>query len=123
MEITKLILEESIDTPYVNLDPDTGICDIIGKSYPEDISAFYTQIEDWFEEYTFLGTKDLTINMKLTYFNSASQKVFTQIFEKFVGSNIKVTVNWHYPTEDDEILENGRIYQALTDLKFNFHPY
>jgi hypothetical protein len=123
MDIIKLKIEENIDTPYVSLDPETGICEITGKSYPEDISAFYTQVEDWFEEYVFLGKKDLTINMRLSYFNSASQKVFTEIFQKFIGVKFKVTVNWHYPLEDDEILENGKIYQGLTDLNFNFHPY
>ncbi len=123
MDLHKLELAESIDTPYVCLDPETGICDIIGKSYPEDIAAFYTQVEDWFEEYTFLGKKDLTMNIKLSYFNSASQKVFTQIFQKLMGVSFKIVVNWHYPVEDDEILENGKIYQIMTELPFNFYPY
>lgn len=123
MDVHKLEIQESIDTPYICLDPETGICKIIGKSYPEDIASFYTQVEDWFEEYSFLGKKDLQMEMRLTYFNSASQKVFTQIFEKLVGANFKVTVDWHYPVEDDEILENGKIYEALTEIKFNFYPY
>jgi hypothetical protein len=123
MDIQKLEIPESIDTPYVCLDPETGICKIIGKSYPEDISAFYTQVEDWFEEYIFLGKNNLNMEMRLSYFNSASQKVFTQIFEKLVDTPFKVTVDWHYPVEDDEILENGKIYQALTDIPFNFFPY
>jgi hypothetical protein len=123
MDLHKLEIPESIDTPYISLDPESGICKIIGKSYPEDISSFYTQIEDWFEEYSFLGKSDLKMEIKLTYFNSASQKVFTQIFEKLIGVNFKVSVDWHYPVEDDEILENGKIYQTLTDIKFNFYQY
>jgi hypothetical protein len=123
MDLHKLEIPESIDTPYVLLDPELGICKINGKSYPEDISAFYTQVEDWFEEYSFLGKNDLTMEIKLTYFNSASQKVFTQIFESLVGVKFKVSVDWHYPIEDDEILENGKIYETLTDIKFRFHPY
>jgi hypothetical protein len=123
MDLNKLEIFESIDTPYISLDPDSGICKIIGKSYPEDISSFYTQVEDWFEEYTFIGQNDLRIEIKLSYFNSASQKVFTQIFEKLVGADFQVCVDWHYPIEDDEILENGKIYEAMTDIKFNFHPY
>jgi hypothetical protein len=123
MDLHKLEILESIDTPYISLDPETGICKIIGKSYPEDISSFYTQVEDWFEEYSFLGKNDLLMEIKLTYFNSASQKVFTQIFEKLIGVKFKVSVDWHYPIEDDEILENGKIYQTLTDIKFNFYPY
>jgi hypothetical protein len=123
MELSKLEMQEKIDTPYICLDPETGICDIIGKSYPEDITAFYTQVEDWFEEYIFLGNKTLIMNMKLSYFNSASQKVFTQIFEKLKAANLSVTVNWHYPKEDDEIHENGKIYKSFTGFNFSFFPY
>jgi hypothetical protein len=123
MDLIKLEIREKIDTPYVCLDPETGLCEITGKSYPEDVSSFYNQIEDWFDEYIFSGEKDMTLNMKLSYFNSSSQKVFTQIFEKLKGANFKVLVNWHYPTEDDEILENGKIYNTFTGFKFNFLPY
>jgi len=124
MLLQRLEIAEQIDTPYVCLDPKTGICNMTGKSYPEDISAFYMHIVDWFEEYTFVGEKDLTINMKLSYFNSASQKIYTEIFEKLMDSkNFKVLVNWYYAEDDDEILENGKIYQNLTDLDFNFIAY
>ena len=122
MELQKLEIQESIDTPYISLDPETGICKIIGKSYPEDIATFYTQVEDWFEEYTLLGTRDLHMEMRLTYFNSASQKVFTDIFEKLVDVKFNVKVDWYYLAEDDEILENGKIYESLMDIKFNFIP-
>jgi hypothetical protein len=124
MNLKKLELKAQIDTPHVSLDPHNGICEISGKSYPEDISSFYMQVIDWFEEYTFVGESDLTINMRLTYFNSASQKVFTEIFEKLMEhKSFKITVNWYYSSEDDEILENGKIYEALTGLKFNFISY
>jgi len=124
MILKKLEIQEQIDTPYICLDPAAGVCDLVGKSYPEDITAFYTQVVDWFEEYTYIGEKDLTINMKLSYFNSASQKIYTEIFEKLTDSqNFKVSVNWYYAQDDDEILENGKIYQGLTDLTFNFIPY
>lgn len=124
MLLEKLEIAEQIDTPYISLDPDTGICEITGKSYPEDISAFYMNIVDWFEEYVLLGEKDLTLSMKLSYFNSASQKIYTEIFEKLMDvKNFNVLVNWYYAEDDDEILENGKIYQNLTELDFNFISY
>ncbi len=124
MILRKLEIKEQIDTPYVCLDPFTGICELTGKSFPEDITSFYSQIVDWFEEYTYVGEKDLTINMKLNYFNSASHKIYTEIFERLVDSkDFNIVVNWYYTKEDDEILENGRMYQGLTDLHFNFIPY
>ncbi len=124
MLLEKLEIEPEIDTPHVCLDPDTGICQIEGKSYPENVTSFYNRIIEWFEEYTFLGEKDIVLNMNLTYFNSSSQKIYTEIFSKLMdATNFKVTVNWHYDEEDDEILENGKIYQSLTGLNFNYIPY
>ncbi len=124
MLLDKIEIPENIDTPYVLLDPTTGTCKITGKSYPEDITAFYMHIVDWFEEYVFSGEKDLTLDMKLTYFNSASQKIYTEIFEKLMDNKkFKVLINWYYAEDDDEILENGKIYQNLTELDFNFIPY
>lgn len=121
MDLKKLELKASIDTPHILLDPQSGVCDIFGNSYPEDISSFYKQIINWFDDYSFYGVKDLTMNMKLSYFNSASQKVFTEIFEKLMESeNFKVKVNWYYVKEDDEILENGKIFQALSGFEFHF---
>jgi hypothetical protein len=121
MNLKKLELQAQIDTPFILLDPQSGICDIVGNSYPEDISSFYKQIVNWFDDYSFYGVKDLTLNMKLSYFNSASQKVFTEIFEKLMDNeNFKVKVNWYYVKEDDEILENGRIFQALSGFEFHF---
>jgi hypothetical protein len=123
MQLIKIEIPEGIDTPYVNLNPETGICQISGKSYPENITAFYTRIINWFDEYSVFGDKDLTINMRMLYFNSSTQKAFTQIFEKLIGCDFKILVNWYYPADDEEILENGKILQSYADLKFKFYPY
>ncbi|MFN8256432.1 MAG: DUF1987 domain-containing protein [Bacteroidales bacterium] len=124
MNLKKLEIRAQIDTPYISLDPLTGICEISGKSYPEDISSFYMQVIDWFEEYSYEGECDLVLNIRLSYFNSASQKVYTEIFEKLMEQKkFKITVNWYYTKEDDEILENGKIYEALTGLEFNYIVY
>lgn len=124
MILSRIEIKEQIDTPYIVLDPNTGICEISGKSYPEDIYEFYTQVLDWFEDYSMNGTKDLTINIRLRYFNSSSQKMYNVMFEKLVdGTNFKTTVNWYYDKEDEEILENGKIFEGLTGLKFNYIPY
>ncbi len=122
--LSKIEIKEQIDTPYVLLDPDTGICEISGKSYPEDIYEFYTQLVDWFEDYSFNGKKDLVVNMRLRYFNSSSQKIYNVIFEKLMDvKDFKTTINWFYDREDEEILENGKIFEGLTGLKFNYIPY
>ena len=111
------------DTPYVHLDVN-GYCKIEGKSYPEDIATFYIPIVKWFEKYNEFGRKDLVLDMNVSYFNSASSKVFIDIFERLEDiKNKSVTINWHYPKNDEELLESAKIYQGLTNLKFNYIPY
>jgi hypothetical protein len=124
MILRKIEIKEQIDTPYVYLDPDSGICEISGKSYPEDIYEFYTQILEWFEDYSLHGKKDIVINMRLRYFNSSSQKIYNVIFEKLIDdTSFTSTINWYYDKEDEEILENGKIFEGLTGLKFNYIAY
>ncbi len=124
MLLEKLEIPEEIDTPYICLDPETGVCEIKGKSYPEDITAFYSQVLDWFDEYSLLGKEDIVLSMDLTYFNSSSQKMYTEIFGRLMDTpNFNVKIKWYYDEDDDEILENGKIYQNLTDLEFEFIAY
>ena len=116
--------EASDDTPYVIFDPFTGNCKITGKSYPEDIASFYLPIITWWEDYKEFGRRDIVLDMKLGYFNSGSSKSFIDIFERLDDlDEVEVLVNWYYPTDDEEIFESGKIYDDLTDFKFNFIEY
>jgi len=111
------------DTPYILLDTN-GVCKIEGKSYPEDIASFYIPVLKWFSDYKEFGRNDMLLDMKMGYFNSASSKVFIDIFEHLEDlENKSVTINWHYPGNDEEILEAGKIYQGLTNLNFNYIAY
>jgi len=116
--------EATDDTPYVLLDPITGNCKIIGKSYPEDIASFYLPIITWVEDYKDFGRRDIILDMKLGYFNSGSSKSFIDIFERLDDiEDRKVVVNWYFPEEDEEIYESGKIYKDLTSIEFNFIEY
>ena len=111
------------DTPYILLDVD-GKCIFEGRSYPEDIAAFYIPILKWFTDYKEFGRKDVVIDMKMSYFNSASSKIFIDIFERLEDlDNRAVTINWYYPSNDEELLEAGQIYQGLTKLNFKYISY
>lgn len=121
MLVQRLEIPEGIDTPYVNLNAETGICELTGKSYPDDITEFYGQIVNWFEEYILVGTKDLTINFKLSYYNSSSQKIYTDIFEKlYVAENFIIQVNWYHDEDDEDMLDAGVEFAKLVEVPFNY---
>ncbi len=118
--LIRLEVKEEEETPYILLDP-VGKCIFKGKSYPEDIATFYEPVFEWFKKYKDFGRNDLVIDVKMNYFNSASSKIFIDIFESLGDyQNIVVTVNWYYPENDEEIFEAGKIYQGLTSIKFNY---
>lgn len=118
--LENILLQADEDTPYISLNTN-GKCTFEGKSYPEDIASFYIPIINWFENYVEFGRNDLVLDMKMSYFNSASSKILIDIFERIDEiKNQSVTVNWYYPEIDEEIFESGKIYQGLTKLHFNF---
>jgi len=129
-----LYIESTEFTPKVNFDPEGSIFEISGFSRPENVIGFYRPILKWLEEYNEKVLSQnikfeksiLTINMKMTYFNSASSKFLLDIlleFMKFHSKGNKVEVNWYYEDGDDEILESGEEISDMLGYTFNFISY
>ena len=124
MILDRLEIPAGIDSPYVCLDASTGVCELTGKSYPEDITEFDSDVVAWFEAYILEGKKDLNINIKLSYYNSSSQKVYTDILEKLIDSqNFEVIVNWCHAEDDEDMLDAGKEFSKLVDVPFKFISY
>ena len=115
--------------PTIDFNADTGLCEIIGESYLEETSKFYTPIIRWIEE--FLRTKDipLVMNFKLTSFNTSSSKCIVEILsllKKYQDKGKQITVNWYYDDtlEDaEEEVEEVEDFMAETGIKINLIPY
>ena len=80
----------------------------------------------WLEEYA-KDPLDITIfNFKLTYFNTASSKIILDIlthFEEMIEEGHEVMVRWHYPEEDEDMLEAGEEYSEMVDVPFEMVSY
>jgi hypothetical protein len=129
-----LYIEPTEFTPKVSFDPESSIFEISGFSRPENVIGFYRPILKWLEEYNEKVLSQnikfekslLTINMKMTYFNSASSKFLLDVlleFMKFHSKGNKVEINWYYEDGDDEILESGEEIADMLGYTFNFIPY
>lgn len=108
--------------PTVNLNAQTGILELKGKSILENTSDFYTPIIDWLIEYAKNPQEKTVLNIKLEYFNTSSSKCFLSIFKKLemmVKNNTDVIVNWLYDAEDSDMLEAGENYQSIVNLPFH----
>ena len=119
MEIIKI--ESTEDNPQIVLDRESNILEISGRSLPEDVNTFYEPMISWIEEYA-KDPLDITVfNFKLTYFNTASSKIILDIlthFEEMIEEGHQVMVRWHYPEEDEDMLEAGEEYSEMVDVPF-----
>jgi hypothetical protein len=116
----------SDDTPEITLDKDKGIFEIQGRSLPEDVIDFYAPVYSWLERYVTNPNEDTFVKVRIDYFNSASQRALNEIFTILSRLSFKgrrVMVEWHYQSEDEEMLESGREYADITKLPFLFKSY
>ena len=113
-------------TPEVLFDKQTGIFKISGKSLHEDTPDFFNKVYSWLHAYVKDPNEHTSIDIKIEYFNSSSQKAIHEVFEILnridkVGK--KITINWHYLESDEDMHESGQDFQDLSGLNFNFISY
>jgi hypothetical protein len=85
---------------------------ISGRAIPEHAGMAWVSFLEDLKVYV-LQHKKLTIEFKLDYFNSASSRYITDMFNILEESakTTKSTVNWYYFQADETTFENGEIYQ------------
>ena len=114
------------DTPEIDLDKSKGIFKISGKSLPEDVIEFYSPVFSWLEAYA-ADPNDVTkMEVKIIYFNSASQRALNEIFTILSRVNVKgkkVEIEWNYHEDDEEMREAGEEFADITHLPFQFKSF
>jgi hypothetical protein len=112
-------------TPKVIFDPEEFRLIIRGASRPENARKFYEPVLHYLEN--FIAQKPatstpLSVEVKFTYFNSASMVYINEIFKlvkKIHNNGMRILIDWYY-NEDDEVLrEAGQELSELTGLYFN----
>jgi hypothetical protein len=124
MQVIKI--QGSDDTPTVTLDKENNIFEISGRSLPEDVVAFYTPILDWLTEYSADPLDKTVFDFKLEYFNTASSKLLLDVLlklEDLKNDGHDVLVRWHYPDDDEDMLDAGTEYADIVDVDFEHVPY
>ena len=119
-------IKGSDDTPTVVLDKENNIFKISGRSLPEDVVAFYTPILDWLTEYACDPLDKTVFDFQLEYFNTASSKLLLDVLLKLEDINSDghdVLVRWHYPDDDEDMLDAGAEYAEIVDVPFEQVPY
>lgn len=126
-----LIIKPTEFSPGVSFDPNTSIFEIYGFSRPENVVGFYKPLLKWLQAYeddflssnTDFDKSNLVVNLKMTYFNSASSKFLLDMllyFVRFSSKGNNLQINWYYDEDDDEILESGEELSEMIGFQFNF---
>ena len=108
-------------TPTVSFDAEKGILEIKGRSIPENSIEFYKPLVDWLDDYSKKPQSRTEVNIQLEYFNTSSSKCILDVFKKLETvhkDENKVTVNWYYEEDDEDMLEAGEDYQSILKIDF-----
>jgi hypothetical protein len=127
----KLIIEPTLNSPRVILNPVDNHFEFSGESRPENVRNFYMPILEWLEQFaeTISGkgpaSNDgpLEFRFNFEYFNSTSAKYILDIFKVIQsihsGGN-KVQVKWHYEEDDEDMYEVGMEMSRMSGLTFDY---
>jgi hypothetical protein len=121
-----IIVNATEDTPGIRLDAENEVFEISGRSLPEDVSKFYGPILAWLDEYIESPNKQTVFNFKLSYFNTASSKIILDILmklETIYNNGSDIVIKWHYPTDDEDMMEAGEEYADIVEIPIELEEY
>lgn len=121
-----LRIEQTDDSPMVIFDQENQLFELSGKSLPEDVVDFYQPLLDWLTEYRVKPLAKTVLNLKLTYFNTASSKMIMDIlliFEEMVEAGHEVVIRWHSLRSDEDMQEAGKEYEEMIEAPFEHILY
>jgi len=93
--------------PEVNFNAETGICELLGESYLENTLAFYDELSDWIYLFTSEIKKPITLNVKLTYYNTSSSRRLLElifILKNYKDNGGEVEINWYYDEDSKQLI-------------------
>lgn len=121
----KLELEQTKKTPQILFDAEKGYFKIQGAILPENSVKFFTPLIEYTEKYLSNPKEVTTLDLFIIYFNTSSSKQVYEFIKLFdlAKNKTKVTLNWLFDEDDEDMEETGKEYNAFfKDLPFNFLP-
>lgn len=113
---------ESEDHPSVFCDVEKGLIEMEGRSLPENVDTFYNPVIEWVKKYIDNPMAKTTAEFGFIYLNSSSSKKVLEMLMllKKVLPDKELEVIWNYREDDEDMLEEGRDFEQMTKLNFNY---
>ena len=122
-----LFIPHTKTTPSIVMDEKKGEFKITGRSIPADATVFYSPADKWAEKFSlaFEGS-NVTFDIMLDHLNTGSVRSILSILTKFIrieSKGKKVTIQWHYEEEDEDIRDKGEEMSLILEHPFTFISY
>ena len=121
--LENILINETQYTPHIELNYETKVVVLRGKSYPENTFEFYAPLLEWINKYTQNAENEkLDIKMEIIYFNSSSSKLFFDLFDILYESSktMQINIEWICDEENECAIEAGEDFKEdFEDLDFS----
>jgi hypothetical protein len=118
-----LTIVRTDETPGIEFSKKSGVLRLHGRSIPENANTFYQPVIQWIRSYVEKPATETILKVELDYLNSISQKMLLDIMQYLAAirqTGNHVVVEWHYESDDEEMLEEGHIFESKVSLPFSF---
>ncbi len=122
-DLQRLTIRGTRNTPYIDLDPQTGLLIFQGASIAENPESFFRPVYQWLENYIKNPRPVTTVKFFLYFFNTSSSMRILEIFKKLKrlnNSGHKVKIYWYLLGNDEDMREAGTDYQTIIEIPFEF---
>jgi hypothetical protein len=119
MELQRLIIEQTVKTPQIDLNQSTGDLIFSGRSIPENAAKVYEPAMNWITEYILVPRPVTNLRLNLEYFNTASLLWLSKIFKTLIHINEPdyiLIVHLYLPVDEYNEMSN------FEDIKDIFVP-
>ena len=119
--IEQLYIKGTEDTPTINLDKESAIFEISGRSLPENVNIYFLPVLNWVTTYFRDPLKITTFTIKLEYFNSATAKKIVellQILESYFDKGSLINIVWVYKRNDFTMQKKGQELLSIFKIPF-----
>jgi hypothetical protein len=117
----RLEIEQSKSTPFVQFDPESGMLEIGGESYPENSHEFFSPVIEWIDQYLSEGKHSISFIVTLTYMNTSSTKYMIDILDRLEQAHEKgrnISVKWY--CDGDNEREMDTVEELREDFEMPF---
>ena len=117
-----MLIEKTVNIPYIHLSLEESKFEIIGNSYSDRADNIFAGILEWIDSELPKLQSKLNCVFYLSILNSVTYKNILNIlkkFEEYLENGKEISVNWYYDRRDEDNLELANEINKLYNISLN----